>query len=85
MCMKRTYLKLLEFLLSTSTINFRETKVKEKLTHVDHSQTPSIQPVCIYMREEVTGEYALKETQLRTLGLTGGKAVIRYFDSTVGK
>lgn len=27
---------------------------------------------------QVAGEYALKETSLRSLGLTGGRAVIRY-------
>ena len=58
-------------------ICFSEKKAKDKLTFVDLSQTPSLQPVCIYMREEVTGEYALKETKLRNLGLTGGRAVIR--------
>lgn len=58
---------------------FREEKTKNKLTFVDTTERPSVQPVCIYMREEVTGEYALKETKLRNLGLTGGKAVIRYF------
>ncbi|UJR31924.1 hypothetical protein I4U23_019398 [Adineta vaga] len=35
-------------------------------------------PVCTYMSEEVIGEYALSSTTLRDLGLTGGKAVIRY-------
>ncbi|CAF0878902.1 unnamed protein product [Adineta ricciae] len=35
-------------------------------------------PVCTYMSEEVIGEYALTNTTLRDLGLTGGTAVIRY-------
>ncbi|XP_052262738.1 tether containing UBX domain for GLUT4-like [Dreissena polymorpha] len=48
-----------------------------KLTKVDSTVSPSVHPVCIYMREEVTGEMMLRETQLRTLGLTGGKAVLR--------
>lgn len=43
----------------------------------DSAQAPSMQPVCIYMREEFIGEECLKETQLRYLGLMGGKALIR--------
>ncbi|XP_078081849.1 tether containing UBX domain for GLUT4 isoform X1 [Mustelus asterias] len=35
-------------------------------------------PVCVYMRDEVTGESALKTTTLKSLGLTGGSAIIRY-------
>ncbi|XP_053561615.1 tether containing UBX domain for GLUT4 [Bombina bombina] len=35
-------------------------------------------PVCIYMRDEVTGEMALKQTSLQSLGLTGGSAIIRF-------
>ncbi|XP_075436107.1 LOW QUALITY PROTEIN: tether containing UBX domain for GLUT4 [Ascaphus truei] len=35
-------------------------------------------PVCLYMRDEVTGESALKQTSLRSLGLTGGSAIIRF-------
>ncbi|KAK3608201.1 hypothetical protein CHS0354_039217 [Potamilus streckersoni] len=56
---------------------------KNKLTSIDSSQNPSIQPVCIYMREEVIGEMALKDTSLRTLGLTGGKTVIRLLHRPV--
>ncbi|NXA42848.1 ASPC1 protein, partial [Eudromia elegans] len=33
--------------------------------------------VCIYMRDEVTGKDALKKTTLKSLGLTGGSAIIR--------
>jgi len=40
-------------------------------------------PVCIYMREEVVGEYALKKITLKTLGLLGGKAVIRILHRQV--
>lgn len=47
-------------------------------TSVDSSCQPPKHPVCIYMREEVIGEYALKRTPLRKLGLTSGKAVIRF-------
>ncbi|XP_015275846.1 PREDICTED: tether containing UBX domain for GLUT4 isoform X2 [Gekko japonicus] len=34
-------------------------------------------PVCIYMRDEVTGQTALEKTTLKSLGLTGGSAIIR--------
>ncbi|NWH82524.1 ASPC1 protein, partial [Piaya cayana] len=34
-------------------------------------------PVCIYMRDEVSGKDALEKTTLRSLGLTGGSAIIR--------
>ncbi|XP_067120877.1 tether containing UBX domain for GLUT4 [Centruroides vittatus] len=36
------------------------------------------EPICIYMRKELVGEETLKSTTLRNLGLTGGKAVIRF-------
>ncbi|XP_053150450.1 tether containing UBX domain for GLUT4 isoform X2 [Hemicordylus capensis] len=36
-----------------------------------------ISPVCIYMRDEVTGKSALEKTSLKSLGLTGGNAIIR--------
>ncbi|KAK2184385.1 hypothetical protein NP493_267g00021 [Ridgeia piscesae] len=42
-----------------------------------------IHPVCIYMQEEVLGEYALRERSLRSLGLTGGKAIIRLVHRAV--
>ncbi|XP_043108598.1 tether containing UBX domain for GLUT4 [Puntigrus tetrazona] len=35
-------------------------------------------PVCVYMRDEVSGKDALKKTTLKSLGLTGGSAIIRY-------
>lgn len=35
-------------------------------------------PVCVYMRDEVAGEAALKNTTLKSLGLTGGSAIIRF-------
>ncbi|KAL3875966.1 hypothetical protein ACJMK2_033860 [Sinanodonta woodiana] len=56
---------------------------KDKLTSIDSSQNPSIQPVCIYMTEEVIGKMALMDTSLRTLGLTGGKTVIRLLHRPV--
>ncbi|NXG09419.1 ASPC1 protein, partial [Sakesphorus luctuosus] len=34
-------------------------------------------PVCIYMRDEVSGKDALEKTTLKLLGLTGGSAVVR--------
>ncbi|XP_043209292.1 tether containing UBX domain for GLUT4-like [Amphibalanus amphitrite] len=47
----------------------------------DHSVLPSDDltvPVCIYARREVAGAAALKATTIRSLGLTGGKAILRY-------
>ncbi|XP_045425697.1 tether containing UBX domain for GLUT4 isoform X2 [Lemur catta] len=35
-------------------------------------------PVCVYMRDEVTGGAALRTTTLQSLGLTGGSATIRF-------
>ncbi|XP_076584139.1 tether containing UBX domain for GLUT4 [Chaetodon auriga] len=35
-------------------------------------------PVCVYMRDEVSGEEALKKASLKSLGLTGGSAIIRF-------
>ncbi|XP_068585100.1 tether containing UBX domain for GLUT4 isoform X2 [Cebidichthys violaceus] len=35
-------------------------------------------PVCVYMRDEVSGEEALKKATLRSLGLTGGNAIVRF-------
>jgi len=57
-------------------------KYAGKLSFVDTNVSPALHPVCIYMREEITGEFALRETQLRTLGLLGGKAVIRLVLAT---
>ncbi|NXY72322.1 ASPC1 protein, partial [Glareola pratincola] len=34
-------------------------------------------PVCIYMRDEISGKNALEKTTLKSLGLTGGSAIIR--------
>ncbi|KAJ1128725.1 hypothetical protein NDU88_007100 [Pleurodeles waltl] len=36
-------------------------------------------PVCVYMRDEVTGETDLKATSLKSLGLTAGSGNIRFF------
>uniref|UniRef100_A0A5F8A6W2 Tether containing UBX domain for GLUT4 n=1 Tax=Macaca mulatta TaxID=9544 RepID=A0A5F8A6W2_MACMU len=35
-------------------------------------------PVCVYTRDEVMGEAALRGTTLQSLGLTGGSATIRF-------
>ncbi|XP_008278495.1 tether containing UBX domain for GLUT4 [Stegastes partitus] len=45
-------------------------------------------PVCVYMRDEVSGEEALKKATLKSLGLTGGSAIVRYLlkkDKTPGE
>ncbi|NWX15426.1 ASPC1 protein, partial [Aegotheles bennettii] len=34
-------------------------------------------PVCVYMRDEISGKDALEKTTLKSLGLTGGNAIIR--------
>ncbi|XP_072259493.1 tether containing UBX domain for GLUT4 [Pyxicephalus adspersus] len=39
---------------------------------------PGSVAVCIYMRDEVSGESHLKQTTLQSLGLTGGSAIIRF-------
>ncbi|KAM5309040.1 tether containing UBX domain for GLUT4 isoform 2-T3 [Glossophaga mutica] len=45
-------------------------------------------PVCVYMRDEVTGRAALQSTTLQSLGLTGGSAILRFamrpHDSAIG-
>ncbi|XP_032900107.1 tether containing UBX domain for GLUT4 isoform X2 [Amblyraja radiata] len=35
-------------------------------------------PVCVYMRDEIAGESALKKTTLKSIGLIDGSAIIRY-------
>ncbi|KAL0270550.1 UNVERIFIED_CONTAM: hypothetical protein PYX00_007925 [Menopon gallinae] len=39
-------------------------------------------PVVIYMRKEVCGKENLEKTTLRSLGLTGGRAILRFFNRT---
>ncbi|XP_030900742.2 tether containing UBX domain for GLUT4 isoform X2 [Melopsittacus undulatus] len=34
-------------------------------------------PVCVYMRDEIAGKNALEKTTLKSLGLTGGSAIVR--------
>uniref|UniRef100_A0A673IAW5 RBD domain-containing protein n=1 Tax=Sinocyclocheilus rhinocerous TaxID=307959 RepID=A0A673IAW5_9TELE len=52
------------------------------LTHFPQTRTDldtsGPTPVCVYMRDEVSGKDALKKTTLKSLGLTGGSAIIRY-------
>lgn len=42
----------------------------------------SSNPVVIYMRRSIQGESELKETTLKNLGLTGGRAMIRLLHRT---
>uniref|UniRef100_A0A1A7XH85 Alveolar soft part sarcoma chromosome region, candidate 1 n=2 Tax=Iconisemion striatum TaxID=60296 RepID=A0A1A7XH85_9TELE len=49
---------------------------------------PGATPVCVYMRDEVSGPEALKKTTLKSLGLTGGSAILRFLlkkDKTPGE
>lgn len=43
---------------------------------------PDSNPVIIYMRREISGIEALEETTLRSLGLTGGRAMLRFLHRT---
>ncbi|XP_053939570.1 tether containing UBX domain for GLUT4 isoform X4 [Cuculus canorus] len=54
----------------------------ELLNHFENirelmEQRGEFSPVCIYMRDEVSGKDALEKTTLKSLGLTGGSAIIR--------
>ncbi|XP_038227404.1 tether containing UBX domain for GLUT4 isoform X2 [Dermochelys coriacea] len=40
-------------------------------------QHSEFSPVCIYMRDEIAGKASLERTTLKSLGLTGGNAIIR--------
>ena len=42
------------------------------------SELNKLQPICSYLNDEVIGEYQLKNTQLKELGLTGGRAIVRF-------
>ncbi|XP_062869284.1 tether containing UBX domain for GLUT4 [Trichomycterus rosablanca] len=55
----------------------------ELLNHFSQTRIPELElsgstPVCVYMRDEVSGQEALKKTTFRSLGLTGGSAIVRY-------
>ncbi|XP_051792208.1 tether containing UBX domain for GLUT4 [Erpetoichthys calabaricus] len=47
-------------------------------TRIVELQLVEFTPVCIYMRDEIVGDEGLKKTTLKSLGLTGGSAIIRY-------
>lgn len=48
------------------------------LTHLCPDETdPETNPVVIYMRREIYGIALLKDTNLRSLGLTSGRAIFR--------
>ncbi|KAF5905155.1 tether containing UBX domain for GLUT4 [Clarias magur] len=47
-------------------------------TRISELEVQEATPVCVYMRDEVSGEESLKRTTLRSLGLTGGNAILRY-------
>ncbi|NXQ43081.1 ASPC1 protein, partial [Catharus fuscescens] len=40
-------------------------------------QHGELSPVCIYMRDEISGKDALEKTTLKSLGLIGGNAIVR--------
>ncbi|XP_041696859.2 tether containing UBX domain for GLUT4 isoform X1 [Coregonus clupeaformis] len=55
----------------------------ELLTHFPQTRASELSesgstPVCVYMRDEVSGEDALKKATLKSLGLTGGSAIVRF-------
>ncbi|XP_048466661.1 tether containing UBX domain for GLUT4 isoform X1 [Rhincodon typus] len=47
-------------------------------TRISEEQLLEAIPICVYMRDEIAGESALKATTLKSLGLTDGSAIIRY-------
>ncbi|XP_005989118.1 tether containing UBX domain for GLUT4 [Latimeria chalumnae] len=49
-------------------------------TKVLKEQPFTTTPVCVYMRDEVVGETALRMRTLKSLGLTGGNAIIRFVE-----
>lgn len=48
------------------------------LSKVKTEGNQTLQPVCIYMRREIIGQPWLQHMSLKSLGLTGGNAVIRH-------
>ncbi|KAL1779872.1 tether containing UBX domain for GLUT4 isoform X1 [Sigmodon hispidus] len=62
-CSRQTLWELLSHFVQT----------RERLQQLDERT-----PVCVYMRDEVTGRAALQSTTLQSLGLTGGSATIRF-------
>nr|XP_061791885.1 tether containing UBX domain for GLUT4-like [Nerophis lumbriciformis] len=60
-----------------------EQSLWELLTHFPQISVSELSksgstPVCVYMRNEVCGEEALKNATLKSLGLTGGSAIVRF-------
>uniref|UniRef100_A0A3Q2Y3U0 ASPSCR1 tether for SLC2A4, UBX domain containing n=2 Tax=Hippocampus comes TaxID=109280 RepID=A0A3Q2Y3U0_HIPCM len=60
-----------------------EKSLWELLTHFPQIRVSELSesgstPVCVYMRDEVCGEEALKKATLKSLGLTGGSAIVRF-------
>ncbi|XP_059804356.1 tether containing UBX domain for GLUT4 isoform X2 [Hypanus sabinus] len=47
-------------------------------TRITEQQLLESTPVCVSMRDEIAGENALRKTTLKSIGLTGGSAIIRY-------
>ncbi|XP_036386325.1 tether containing UBX domain for GLUT4 [Megalops cyprinoides] len=53
-------------------------------TRLQEQQLSDFTPVCVYMRDEVSGAETLKQTTLKSLGLTGGSAIVRYVLKATG-
>ncbi len=50
----------------------------DKITSSSGQKVPDeLEPIVIYMRQEIIGQQALSETSLKSLGLTSGSAVLR--------
>ncbi|XP_018600971.2 tether containing UBX domain for GLUT4 [Scleropages formosus] len=47
-------------------------------TRISEPTATESTPLCVYMRDEIAGVDALKNTTLKSLGLTGGSAIVRY-------
>uniref|UniRef100_A0A4W5PYC9 ASPSCR1 tether for SLC2A4, UBX domain containing n=1 Tax=Hucho hucho TaxID=62062 RepID=A0A4W5PYC9_9TELE len=62
------------FLSSLSCLLYRASELSES----------GSTPVCVYMRDEVSGEAALQKASLKSLGLTGGSAIVRLKTKSPG-
>ncbi|KAI8426249.1 hypothetical protein MSG28_005153, partial [Choristoneura fumiferana] len=62
-----------EFPPNTSLFELANTLAPAELSSLTH-------PTILYMRQEVTGELALRDKTLRQLGLIGGRAVLRLLN-----
>lgn len=67
--------RLVETFLAVTTLGQVVGKWKEKLG----TPEPGEKPVLVYMRREVVGQEELDTTTLKTLGLTQGKGLFRFF------